>query len=137
MVNIAVNAEINGKVTPMGKFPFRVKSVPNPVATMCGKSEGGSINKNLLMASSMIPVLKDFYFELYWQITEFKMSIAGKGVEYSEFNGKGNQLDEAMKNAISKARPGTKVFFEYIKARMVNTKDASTRQLSPMTFVIQ
>lgn len=136
-VSVNVTAELNGKQTPMGKFPFRVKSVPNPVATMGGKAEGGTINKNLLLASSMIPVLKDFYFDLYWQITEFKMSITGKGVEYSEFPGKGNQLDDKMKTAIGKARSGTKVYFEYIKAHMVNTKDASSRQLSPMTFVIQ
>ncbi len=134
---IRVSAEVGGKQMPMGAFEYRVKSVPNPVATMGGKAESGPINKNLLIASSMIPVMKDFYFELFWQITEFKMSIAGKGIEYAEFNGKGNQLDDNMKSIIAKAKPGTKVFFEYIKARMVNTKDQSTRQLSPMTFVLQ
>ena len=134
---IRVTAEVGGKQMPMGAFEYRVKSVPNPVATMGGKAESGPINKNLLIASSMIPVMKDFYFELFWQITEFKMSIAGKGIEYAEFNAKGNQLDENMKSLIAKAKPGTKVFFEYIKARMVNTKDQQTRQLSPMTFVLQ
>jgi gliding motility-associated protein GldM len=136
-VSINVTAEIDNRQTPMGKFDFRVKSVPNPTATMGGKAEGGNINKNLLLASALIPVMKDFYFELYWQITEFKMSIAGKGIEYTEFTGKGNTLDDAMKNAIGRARAGAKVYFEYIKARQINTKDNSTRQLSPMTFVLQ
>ena len=134
---IRVSAEVGGKQMPMGAFEYRVKSVPNPVATMGGKAEGGPINKNLLMASSMIPVMKDFYFELFWQITEFKMSIAGKGIEYAEFSVKGNQLDENCKSVIARAKPGTKIFFEYIRGRMVNTKDQSTRQLSPMTFVLQ
>ena len=134
---IRVSAEVGGKQMPMGAFEYRVKSVPNPVATMGGKAEGGPINKNLLMASSMIPVMKDFYFELFWQITEFKMSIAGKGIEYAEFTGKGNQLDDNMRSVISRAKPGTKVYFEYIRGKMVNTKDQSTRQLSPMTFVLQ
>jgi len=134
---IRVSAEVGGKQMPMGAFEYRVKSVPNPIATMGGKAEGGPINKNLLMASSMIPVMKDFYFELFWQITEFKMSIAGKGIEYAEFNGKGNKLDDNMLATIGRAKPGTKVYFEYIKARMVNTKDQSTRLLSPMTFVLQ
>jgi gliding motility-associated protein GldM len=136
-VSINVSAEIDGKQTSMGKFDFRVKSVPNPTPTMGGKAEGGNINKNLLLASSLIPIMKDFYFELYWQITEFKMSIAGKGIEYTEFSGKGNQLDENMKAAITRARAGAKVYFEYIKARQLNTKDNSLRLLSPMTFVIQ
>ena len=134
---IRVSAEIGGKQMPMGAFEYRVKSVPNPVATMGGKAEGGPINKNLLIASSMIPVMKDFYFELFWQITEFKMSIAGKGIEYAEFSVKGNQLDDNCKSTIARAKPGTKIYFEYIRARMVNTKDQSTRQLSPMTFVLQ
>jgi len=134
---IRVTATVGGKPMPMGAFEYRVKSVPNPVATMGGKNESGPINKNLLLASSMIPVMKDFYFELFWQITEFKMSIAGKGIEYAEFQGKGNQLDENMKTVIARAKPGTKIFFEYIRARMKDTKDQSTRQLSPMTFVLQ
>jgi gliding motility-associated protein GldM len=134
---IRVTAEVGGKQMPMGAFEYRVKSVPNPVATMGGKAESGPINKNLLLASSLIPVMKDFYFELYWQITEFKMSIAGKGIEYAEFQGKGNQLDDAMKSVIAKAKPGTKIYFEFIRARMKDTKDQSTRQLSPMTFVLQ
>ena len=81
--------------------------------------------------------MKDFYFELFWQITEFKMSIAGKGIEYAEFPGRGNQLDDNMKGIIARAKPGTKIYFEYIRAKMVNTKDQNTRQLSPMTFVLQ
>jgi gliding motility-associated protein GldM len=134
---IRVSATVGGKPMPMGAFEYRVKSVPSPVATMGGKAEGGPINKNLLLASSMIPVMKDFYFELYWQITEFRMSIAGKGIEFAEFAGKGNQLDENMKAIIAKAKPGTKIYFEFIKARMKDTKDQSSRQLSPMTFVLQ
>jgi gliding motility-associated protein GldM len=136
-VSINVSAEIDGKQTPMGKFDFRVKSVPNPTPTMGGKAESGNINKNLLLASALIPVMKDFYFELYWQITEFKMSIAGKGIEYTEFTGRGNTLDDNMKAAITRARAGAKVYFEYIKARQINTKDNATRTLSPMTFVLQ
>ena len=134
---IRVSAEVGGKQMPMGAFEYRVKSVPNPVATMGGRAEGGPINKNLLMASSMIPVMKDFYFELFWVITEFKMSIAGKGIEYAEFSVKGNQLDENCKSVLARAKPGTKVYFEYIRGRMKDTKDQSTRQLSPMTFVLQ
>jgi gliding motility-associated protein GldM len=134
---IRVSAEVGGKQMPMGSFEYRVKSVPNPIATMGGKAESGPINKNLLVASSMIPVMKDFYFELFWQITEFKMSIAGKGIEFAEFTAKGNQLDDNMKSIIARAKPGTKIYFEFIKARMVNTKDQTSRQLSPMTFVLQ
>jgi gliding motility-associated protein GldM len=135
-VSINVSAEIDGKQTPMGKFDFRVKSVPNPTATIADK-ESGNINKNLLLASAIIPKMKDFYFELYWKINSFKMSITGKGTEYQEFEGTGNTLSEPMKASIQRARPGTKVIFEFMKATQVNTKDNSSRLLSPMSFVIQ
>jgi len=134
---IKVTAEINGKQAPMGSFQYRVKSVPPPYATVGGNAESGNINKNLLLASSLIPKMRDFYFELFWEITEFRMSIAGKGVEYQEFTGKGNQLDEKMKAVIAKGRPGTKVFFDVIKGRMVKTKDQTIYSIPPMTFVLQ
>jgi gliding motility-associated protein GldM len=133
---INVSAEIDNKQVPMGKFEFRVKTVPSPTASIADK-ETGNINKNLLLASPIIPKMKDFYFELYWRITDFKMSITGKGTEYAEYDGKGNVLTDKMKEAIQRARPGTKVFFEYMKAVQVNTKDATSRLLSPMSFIIQ
>ncbi|HNQ60804.1 MAG TPA: gliding motility protein GldM [Bacteroidia bacterium] len=133
---IKVSAEIGGKVMPMGNFEYRVKRVPDPVA-MIANNKSGTINKNLLMAGTLIPVLENFDFELFFKITSFKMTITGKGKDPMEFESTGNQLTQPMRDALSKGRAGDKVFFEFIKARMATGADQSTRQLSPMAFTIQ
>ncbi len=133
---IKVSAEIGGKVTPMGSFPYRVKRVPDPIATI-SNSEGGPINKNLLAAGTLIPVLKNFDFELFFKIISFKITIIPKGRDLLEYPGEGNQLTQAMRDQVSKLRAGDKVYIEYVKAKMASGADQSTRSLSPMSFVIQ
>ncbi|MBL0065862.1 MAG: gliding motility protein GldM [Bacteroidetes bacterium] len=133
---IKVSAEIGGKVMPMGAFEYRVKRVPDPVATI-SNSKGGPINKNLLMAGTLIPQLENFDFELFFKITGFRMAISGKGKDPQDFESTGNQLTQQMRDALAKSRAGDKVFFEYIKARMATGADQSSRNLSPMSFVIQ
>jgi gliding motility-associated protein GldM len=134
---IRVSAELNGKVTPMGAFEYRVKRVPDPIAT-AANSKGGPINKSLLAAANIIPVLENFDFELYFKVTGFQMSIFGKGKD--PIIGKespDSRLTQEMRDLIQKARPGDKIFFEYIKAKMATGSDQSTRQLPPLSFTIQ
>jgi len=134
---IKVSAEIGGKVMPMGTFPYRVKRVPDPIAT-AANSKGGPINKNLLAAANVIPVLENFDFELYFKVTGFKMSIFGKGRDpILDKESNGSQLTQEMRDLILRARPGDKVFFEYIKAKMATGSDQSTRSLPPLSFTIQ
>ena len=133
---IKVNAEIGGKVMPMGSFEYRVKRVPDPIATLANQ-KGGLINKNVLMAGTLIPILENFDFELYFKIIGFKMTITGKGRDLLEFEGQGNQLSSQMRDALAKVRTGDKIFFEYIKAKMAAGSDQSTRNLPPLAFSIQ
>ncbi len=133
---INVTAEIGGKKLPMGEFKYRVKRVPDPVATI-SNSKGGPINKSLLAAGTLIPQLENFDFELFFKITGFKMSIFAKGKDLIEYETTGNQLSQPMRDAIAKLRAGDKVFIEYIKAKMATGADQSTRSLSPMAFTIQ
>ena len=131
-----VSAKIGDKETPMGSFEYRVKRVPDPIAT-CSNSKGGPINKNLLAAGTLIPVLENFDFELFFRITAFKMTLTGKGKDPIEYDTQGNQLSQQMRDALAKARGGDKVFFEYIKAKMASGADQSTRALPPLSFQIQ
>jgi hypothetical protein len=136
IANINVTAEIAGKQTNMGKFEYRVKRVPTPVATVSNKFRTGPIDKNILKAGLVIPILDDFDFELFFVTTEYKMVILTSG-NLLEYETKGSRLTEQMKDAITKAKPGSKVFFENIKARMDKSKDTKTYSLSPMSFTLQ
>jgi gliding motility-associated protein GldM len=133
---ISVSAEIDKKVIPMGSFEYRVKKVPDPVATIANM-KGGTVNKNLIAAATLIPTLENFDFELFFKITGFKMTIVRKGKDPYEKEAAGNQLTQEMKETVGALRPGDKIYFEFIKAKMATGADQSTRNLSPMSFVIQ
>jgi len=123
------------KKTPMGKFEFRVKTVPNPVATISNKFREGKIDKNILKAGVLIPIMDNFDFNLFFETVSFTMTIMTPTNLISE-NQNGPTLSEKMKDYISKAKPGTKVYFENIKARMKSNTPGANRSLSPMTFTI-
>ena len=133
---ISVAADILGKVIPMGSFEYRVKKVPDPVATIAS-SKGGPINKNIVAAGTLIPLLENFDFELFFRITGFKMTIVRKGKDPYEKETTGNQLTQEMRDLVASTHPGDKIFFEYIKAKMATGADQSTRTLSPMAFTVQ
>ena len=133
---ISISAKIGDKNIPMGSFEYRVKKVPDPVATIAS-SKGGAINKNIIAAGTLIPQLENFDFELFFRITGFKMTIVRKGKDPFEKETTGNQLTQEMRDLVAATHPGDKIFFEYIKAKMATGADQSTRTLSPMAFTVQ
>ncbi len=133
---VKVSADIGGRVLPMGEFVYRVKRVPNPVATIAG-SQGGTINKNTLKAGALVPVLENFDFELFFKVTGFKTTIIRKRQDPLEFDVQGNQLSADMRAAIEKCSAGDRVIFEFIKAKMDKNPNDPTRNLTGITFTIQ
>ena len=133
-VKISVNAEINGKQQSMGQpYTFRVKKVPTPVATANGTYHSGSINKDILAASNIIPMMEGFDFKLYYVVTGFKMSVIQKGKDaILDRPSDSNQPSEQMRSLIRSLHPGDKVIFDFIKAKMTSGTDLSPRSLEPL-----
>ncbi len=68
---IRVFAEFNGEKKEVGFKEFRVKTVPDPVATVANR-KGGGIDKNLLLASTGVQAeMENFDFDLTFKVTEF------------------------------------------------------------------
>lgn len=129
---ISVSAEVNGATKPMGSTKFRVKKVPDPVPYIAG-TRGGNVNKGALMANSVIiPVMENFDFDLNFVITSytFSMNIGGDIIEKQ---GYGNVLTADMKNMISNAKRGQKVYIEDIKAK---GPDGTVRPLGTINLKI-
>jgi gliding motility-associated protein GldM len=131
---ISVSAKLGEKNVPMGSFEFRIKRVPDPVAMIGGK-KGGSINKSVLAAQSSVnSIMENFDFELYFKVKSFRMTLIRRGKDPVEMDAKSSRITADMKRAIRKAGPGSKVYFEYIKA---SGPDGTTRKLSSVNFVLQ
>ena len=132
---VTINADFEGKSMTMGSQKFRVKQVPNPVATIADKKSGPMSKATVLAQGALIPKMENFDFELFFKITKFKMTLARKGKpDPIEIETTGNAMTGAMKEAISAARAGDKIYFEYIDAV---GPDGKTRRLDPLNVILQ
>ncbi|MEN8224087.1 MAG: GldM family protein [Bacteroidota bacterium] len=129
---VSASAEYEGKMMNMGAFTFRVKRVPDPVAQIAGKSEG-NINRNtLLAANAIIPVMKDFEFDLNFIVTSFTMGTILNGDWIPKRTG-GNRFSGEMADIIRNSKRGQKFIFENIQAE---GPDGSKRTLGSVILTI-
>ena len=66
------------------------------------------------------------------KILEFKLSVAGKGIEYKEFFAKSDSLTGEMLTRLREIPAGSKIFIEYIRAG----NEFSSRQLPPVELTV-
>ena len=130
---ITVDAAYQGENINMGSAEFRIRRVPDPRAEIAGQVEGPIEKNTLLAAGAIIPLMKDFEFDLYFEVKSFAMTtiIGGDGITKKSTN---NRLNDEMVNLIKSSRPGQKFFFENITAV---GPDKTPRSLNPITLEIK
>ncbi len=129
---VSVDALIDGKTKFIGKQEFRIKRVPDPVPVVAGQS-GGKISKNVLVAQAAVfAEMKDFDFELKYDITRFTVSVIKNGYNVDKRSESGAITDE-QRELIKGMGTGAKVSFESIRAK---GPGGDTRDLGTMTFVL-
>jgi|WetSurSiteA1Bulk_404760.scaffolds.fasta_scaffold00444_5 gliding motility-associated protein GldM len=128
---INVTAEIDGKWVNVGSKEYRVKSVPNPIATV-NNQQGGGIAKNVLMAQSGVVATMppDFDFDLKFTVTEYTVMAVVQGF-VQEKKVKGNLFTQEVRNLINNLSKGNPVYIQDIKAV---GPDGSVRNLSTINF---
>ena len=133
--SVSVNAKLGDRMKSMGAVEYRVKNVPSPEAFIAN-TNGGTVNRDLLLASSaIIPRMPaDFEFNLNFVIVSFSFSGTNKGGDINDFTGAGNQLTGQMKDFIKRARPREKIMLENIMAK---GPDGKTRRLNSIVLTLQ
>jgi len=106
--------------------------VPDPVAQIAGMTEGNISRNELLAANAIIPVMKDFEFDLNFIATGFRMGTIITGDWVPKRTG-GNRLSSEMQDIIRNSRRGQKFFFENIQAE---GPDGSKRSLNTVNLTI-
>ena len=131
---ISISAEIDGKRKNMGAMEFRVKRVPDPIASLPGLSKQGKIKKNQLTANStkLIAEMKDFDFDLKFRVTGFTIAATYKG-NFVEKKTRGAKLTDEMKELIKDLQRGSTVFITNISAK---GPDGKPRQLGALPVKI-
>jgi len=131
---ISVIAEIDKVKKSMGSKPFRVRTVPDPVAKVNGIKIQGPIIKNVLLAQSgVVAEMENFEFDLTFKVTEFKVNTLIGGF-LSEKASKSNKFTDEQFSLIKQTSKNQKVYIEDIKAV---GPDGSTRQLANITLTIK
>jgi hypothetical protein len=119
-VTAAINAKTESGVKQVGAMEVRVKTIPDPVAKVAGKT-GGVVGTGVFKAQIGIPaVLEYFDFDTKFTVTSFEFSYLPKRGEYQgPFTVGGATFDKNQQVATYQtklAKPGDKVFIENIKA---------------------
>jgi gliding motility-associated protein GldM len=129
---ISVRARINDQVQNLGSQNFRVKRVPDPVATVAGM-RGGSINKNLLLAQrAVIAKMDNFDFDLTFRVISFTVSTIKSGYLQS-VSSESAVITTEQKELIRNSGVGSAVMINNIKAK---GPDGSTRDLGSISFTL-
>jgi gliding motility-associated protein GldM len=129
---VSVQAEVNGKKQNMGQMEFRVKTVPNPVATVAGK-KGGDIQKNILLAQNgVLAEMENFDFDLTFRVTRFVVSTTVGGF-VREYVSKSNRFTGDQMQLMQNATRNQRIYIQDIQAV---GPDGTTRDLPTIAFRI-
>ncbi len=129
---ITVSATIDKVTKQMGTAEFRVKRVPNPIATVAGKNEG-LISKNELMAEQgVFAEIPDFDFEMKFQVLSFIVSTS-KGGFIVDKPTNGARFSQEQQDLFKGLTRGNRLYIENI---LVKGEDGLTRTLSAISFKI-
>jgi gliding motility-associated protein GldM len=122
----------NGKAFP---FDIRVKNLPLP-AGFIGSKKGGSISSAEFKAiGGLIARLEDSDFEAPFKVVSYKLGAEGGGLSaYTEASNDGNRWSGNAASIVSRATPGTHIFFDQIR---VIGPDGKQREITPMVFSLK
>ena len=104
---------VNNKI--VSEKIFRVKALPVPIPVFAGKSTGIISKANAVNTQSIEAELKDFDWDLKFQIVSFNLLIS-TGFGDTELSATGNKLTAEMRSQISGLKSGQKALFKDIKA---------------------
>jgi len=132
--NVTVSANGRG----LGTKTFRVKTVPSPITTIGAPGtayyQGGNIPKSTLLALSGInATMENFDFELSYAITQFIVTCNIGGFDESA-KSSSRGFTPQQKSIIQKARAGSRVIIEEVKAR---GPDGTIRKINDLVLKLK
>ncbi len=132
--SITVYALINGENRNMGTLPFRVKRVPDPIATIAEENGGDIRKERLLVEDGIFAELVDFDFDLKFTVTQFDLTITGSTGYTNTWSSNSNRFTDEQKQQFQNISTGNIIYFDNIIA---HGDDGTDRELSPISFKIR
>ena len=138
---VSLFADVDGKRTKMGAMLFRVKEVPPPKPevkfALNVKGELFIEKAKMVTAGGLSAKLKDFEFKgVRYMITSFKLTGMYKGEQQFDI-AKNPKFTAKMEGIIKNTRSGNSITISAIKARRVDAKGTSEKNLDPLVLTIK
>ena len=109
-----ITVSVDGKVA--GVSQFRVRTIPDPQATIGGRNSGETVNKNELAAQSAVSAwVQNFPFDLKYSVTGYTI-VVDTDEDPIQVEVSGNLFTPQVQSALRKARSGGLVSVENIRA---------------------
>lgn len=131
--SILGKSRTGGATSKIGGGEIRVKLIPDPTATVGGKTSG-LINSAVFKAQpGVIARLDNFDFETQFKVTAFRFMYKPKVGDLQVVDVTGNRFTEPCQTIMQRARPGDMVFFESVKAV---GPDKKVRSINPIVLTL-
>jgi gliding motility-associated protein GldM len=135
---VIVYANLDGVRKQMGDMVFRVKRVPNPIATVDNLSSGTITRDRLRLQNGVFAKLADFDFDMEFEVTSFIMVVPTSGGMTNTLPSNSFRFTDEQRRLLNGLGTGDKVYFENIRAKILggDVRDID-RQLPPISLTIQ
>jgi hypothetical protein len=130
-VTINVTAKLPDGKPVSDKKVFRVKNIPPPVGAIGGEDGNIKGTKSRLEASQISAVLKDFLYDLKFQVKQFSFKVPGQATVVVN----GDRVDSRCKAALARATKGDVIVISDIKTVIPGT-NIVTGRTAPVVYEI-
>jgi gliding motility-associated protein GldM len=131
--NCTISVNVAGKLA--GQQVFRVRTIPDPVATIGGNASGDNIAAGAFKAQSGVGAyIKDFPFELNYRVTSFSVAADTDDGDIAEAQCQGNTWSGQARAIINRVHAGQTVTIDNIRAI---GPDGRTRKLPSLVYYIK
>jgi gliding motility-associated protein GldM len=131
--NCTISVNVAGKLA--GQQVFRVRTIPDPVATIGGYASGENIPAGAFKAQGGVGAyIKDFPFELNYKVTSFSIAADTDDGDIAEAQSQGNVWSNQARAIVNRVHAGQTVTIDNIRA---SGPDGRTRKLPSLVYYIK
>jgi gliding motility-associated protein GldM len=117
-----------------GKFPFRVKMIPDPIASVGSLEGNGNMSAGeLRVQRGVIAKLKNFDFDAKFEVLSYDMVFAARRQDLAVSKGNGPLFNQQMIGYLQQAKPGDLIYVENLRVR---GPDGTVRSIPGITIKV-
>lgn len=117
-----------------GKFPFRVKMIPDPIASVGSLEGNGNMSAGeLRVQRGVMAKLKNFDFDAKFEVLSYDMVFAARRQDLAVSKGNGPLFNPQMLGYLQQAKPGDLVYIENLR---VKGPDGTVRSIPGITIKV-